>query len=145
MNGRPSPDPYVHSVGPWQHILGYWLRIRIPYALCGMWLGEEPGVEYSGPDGPMCPSCASQITIRHWFRLPKAERRARAEAFRAADEALQANGDAEQGAGIDWETETYHELNGRVNDLWPTVPWWVRAPALPHVAADIARLLGRQS
>src|SRR5690349_4798763 len=30
-------------------------------------------------------------------------------------------------------------LNGRVNDLWPTVPWWVRDPALPHVAEDISR------
>ena len=72
-----------------------------------------------------------QITIRQWFALPKAERRARAEAFREADEALQANGDAEQAAGIDWETDEYDRLNRRVNDLWPTVPWWVRDPALP--------------
>ena len=84
-----------------------------------------------------------QITIRQWFALPKAERRARAETFREADEALQANGDAERAAGIREETEEYHRLNGRVNDLWPTVPWWVRDPAFPHVAADIARLLGR--
>jgi len=84
-----------------------------------------------------------QITIRQWFALPKAERRARAETFRTADEALQANGDAERAAGVREETEEYHRLNGRVNDLWPTVVWWVRDPALPHVAADIARLLGR--
>jgi hypothetical protein len=84
-----------------------------------------------------------QITVREWFALPKAERRARAETFREADEALQANGDAEQAAGIDWETDEYHRLNHRVNDLWPTVPWWVKAPALPHVAADIARLAAR--
>jgi hypothetical protein len=86
---------------------------------------------------------SGQITVRGWFALPGPERRARAERFREADEALQANGDAEQAAGIGWETEEYHRLNGRVNDLWPTVPWWVRAPALPHVAADIARLAGR--
>jgi len=85
-----------------------------------------------------------QVTVREWFRLPKAERRARAETFRVADWALQANGDAEQAAGIDWETEEYLRLNHRVNDLWPTVPWWVRAPALPHVAADIARLVQRR-
>jgi len=24
------------------------------------------------------------------------------------------------------EDETYLRLNGRVNDLWPTVPWWWR-------------------
>ena len=86
-----------------------------------------------------------QITIRQWFALPKAERRARAEAFREADEALQANGDAEQAAGIDWETDEYDRLNRRVNDLWPTVPWSVRDPALPHVAADIARLARREA
>ena len=79
-----------------------------------------------------------QVTVRQWFRLPKAERVRRAVAFRRADEALQDNGDAEQAAGIAWETEEYHRLNGRVNDLWPTVPWWVKAPALPHVAEDIA-------
>ena len=89
---------------------------------------------------PADPAEDSQITIRQWFALPKAERRARAETFRAADEALQANGDAEQAAGIREETGEYHRLNGRVNDLWPTVVWWIRDPALPHVAADIARL-----
>jgi hypothetical protein len=73
-----------------------------------------------------------QITVRQWFRLPKAERQRRAAGFRAADEALQANGDAEQAAGIDWETDEYLRLNARVNDLWPAVPWWIRAPALPH-------------
>jgi hypothetical protein len=69
---------------------------------------------------------SGQITVRQWFRLPKAERRRRAAAFREADEALQANGDAEQAAGIGWETDEYLRLNGRVNDLWPTVPWWCR-------------------
>jgi len=123
---RPSPDSYVHSVGFWQHLLGYRLRIRIPYALCGMWLGEEPGVEYPGPDGPMCPSCTSQITIRQWCRLPKAERQWRIARFKAADIALQVNSEAERKAGFREETGTYHELNGRVNDLWPTVPWWCR-------------------
>jgi len=75
---------------------------------------------------------AGQITVRQWFRLPKAERQRRVTEFREADEALQANGDAEQAAGIGWETDKYLRLNGTVNDLWPTVPWWVRDPALPH-------------
>jgi hypothetical protein len=118
---RPSPDPYVHTVGFWQHILGNRLRIRVPYALCGMWLGEEPGVEYPGPDGPRCPACASQITVRQWFRLPKAERRRRTAAFKTADAALQAYRPPGRA-----EDETYLRLNGRVNDLWPTVPWWCR-------------------
>ena len=80
-----------------------------------------------------------QITVRQWFALPKDERVRRAYAFRKADMALQDNGDREKAAGIDWETEEYLELNGRVNDLWPTVPWWCRDPALPHVAEDVAR------
>jgi len=79
-----------------------------------------------------------QITIRQWFALPKAERRARAEAFREADEALQAYCPP-------WreEDETYYRLNDRVGELLLTVPWWCSAPALPHVSADIARLAAR--
>jgi hypothetical protein len=67
-----------------------------------------------------------QVTARQWFRLPKYERERRAAEFRAADEALQINGEAEELAGVQDETETFHLLNGRVNDLWPTVPWWCR-------------------
>jgi hypothetical protein len=67
-----------------------------------------------------------QVTVRQWFALPKAERKRRVAEFKAADYALQDNADAERKAGIREETETYHELNGRVNDLWPTVPWWHR-------------------
>lgn len=73
-----------------------------------------------------------QITIRAWLALPPTERRERAAAFREADQALQANSIAQHAAGIDYETETYLVLNRRVNELWPTVPWWIRAPALPH-------------
>lgn len=73
-----------------------------------------------------------QITIRQWLNLTRAEKNTRIAAFRAADNALQANGDAEQTAGIDWETGTYLRLNRAVNDLWPTVPWWIRDPALPR-------------
>lgn len=62
-----------------------------------------------------------QVTIRQWFCLPKAERQRRITEFRAADSALQLyrppDGD---------EDEIYLELNDRVNDLWPTVPWWWR-------------------
>jgi hypothetical protein len=63
-----------------------------------------------------------QVTIRQWFRLPKDERLNRIHAFKAADEALQAYFPP----GRD-EDETYLRLNGRVNDLWPTVPWWCRS------------------
>lgn len=120
-----SPDPYVHTVSRWQDIRDRWLR-RIPFARCGMWLGGEPGVEYPGPDGPGCPTCASQVTVRQWFRLPRHERDRRKAEFRAADGALQINSYEEERAGVREETETYHILNGRVNDLWPTVPWWCR-------------------
>ena len=125
MSTRVSPDPYVHSTGPWQQWTSCLFR-RIPYALCGMWLGEEPGVEYAGPDGPPCPTCVAQVTVREWFQLPRWERDRRKAEFRAADEALQINSYEEEKAGVREETETYHVLNGRVNDLWPTVPWWCR-------------------
>jgi hypothetical protein len=64
---------------------------------------------------------SGQITIRQWFRLPKAERRRRIAGFRAADAALQAYRPPGRA-----EDETYLRLNGRVNDLWPGVPWWWR-------------------
>jgi len=67
-----------------------------------------------------------QVTIRQWFRLPKAERQRRIAAFETADDALQANSEAERKAGIREETETYLNLNDKVNELWPTVPWWHR-------------------
>jgi hypothetical protein len=54
-----SPDPYVHDVGFWQHWTSRLLR-RVPFALCGVWLGGEPGLD-PGPDGPRCPACASQV------------------------------------------------------------------------------------
>lgn len=69
---------------------------------------------------------AGQITTLQWFRLPAWERQHRVAEFRAADEALQINSYEEERAGVQEETETYHILNGRVNDLWPTVPWWCR-------------------
>jgi hypothetical protein len=62
-----------------------------------------------------------QITVREWFRLPKPERRRRVADFRIADAALQ---DYRPPGRI--EDERYRELNGRVNDPWPTVPWWWR-------------------
>lgn len=82
-----------------------------------------PPVRWDGeqwnPDG-------HQVTAREWLALPRWERRHRADEFSAAAEALALNSEAEELAGIDEETETYHVLNGRVNDLWGTVPWWVR-------------------
>jgi hypothetical protein len=67
-----------------------------------------------------------QVTVREWFGLPRWEREHRMTEFRAADEALQVNSYEEERAGVTEETETYHVLNGRVNDLWGTVPWWCR-------------------
>jgi hypothetical protein len=64
---------------------------------------------------------ARQITIRQWFALPKSERARRVAGFRAADAALQ-----EYRPPGRQEDETYLSLNGRVNDLWGTVPWWCR-------------------
>jgi hypothetical protein len=76
---------------------------------------------------------AGQITVRAWLTLPKAERDARAAEFRDADNALQDNADRELHAGwTEVETPEYLKLNHAVNDLWPTVPWWIRSPALPH-------------
>ena len=63
----------------------------------------------------------AQVTIRQWFRLPLTERQRRVAAFKTADAALQ-----EYRPPGRQEDERYHELNGRVNDLWPTVPWWCR-------------------
>jgi hypothetical protein len=70
-----------------------------------------------------------QVTVRQWFRLPKAERQRRIAGFKTADAALQANSQAEHeanGRKAVEESETYLDLNGKVNDLWPTVPWWHR-------------------
>jgi hypothetical protein len=72
--------------------------------------GRRPGVNTEG-----------QITIRQWFRLPKYERAERIAEFKNADNELQAYFPP----GRD-EDEAYLRLNGRVNDLWPTVPWWWR-------------------
>ena len=62
-----------------------------------------------------------QITVRQWFRLTRHERAVRIAEFKTADNELQAYFPP----GRD-EDETYLRLNGRVNDLWPTVPWWWR-------------------
>jgi hypothetical protein len=62
-----------------------------------------------------------QITAWQWFRLPALERSRRVTEFRAADAALQAHQPPDNE-----EDEMYLLFNGRVNDLWPTVPWWWR-------------------
>ncbi len=62
----------------------------------------------------------TQVTVRQWFRLPRAERARRIAAFRAADEALQALSPHPE------DDETYLRLNAEVDRLWPTVPWWRR-------------------
>lgn len=65
------------------------------------------------------------ITLRQWRKLSRAERNARVLFFRSAIRELWLNSEAEHAAGIREETERYHELNGRVNELWPSVPWTV--------------------
>ncbi|MEU7435640.1 MULTISPECIES: hypothetical protein [Streptomyces] len=56
----------------------------------------------------------------------KAERKqARAE-HRAAKQALHNNQAAEKKAGISHETDTYRELNARVNETEKSVPWYRR-------------------
>ncbi len=69
---------------------------------------------------------SGQITVRQWFALPKSHRKIRVAQFRAADRALQENAKWERRLKIRGETQVYLNLNNRVNDLWPTVPWWVR-------------------
>jgi hypothetical protein len=66
-------------------------------------------------------STAAKITVRQWFALPKPERAHRIAEFRAADAALQQY----RPPGRE-EDERYHELNDRVKELWPTLPWWWR-------------------
>ena len=68
-----------------------------------------------------------QVTIRQWFALPPAERQLRAVVYRAADDALQAYRNPDR-----VEDDTWHRLNDTLDDLEPTVPWWIREPALPH-------------
>jgi len=63
-----------------------------------------------------------QVTLREWFRLPKAERTAARDTFRGALHDLWFNSEVQCRQGIDYETDTYHALNDRVNDLWGTVP-----------------------
>jgi hypothetical protein len=71
-------------------------------------------------------STAAKITVRQWFALPKPERAHRIAAFRAADAALQSY-DGPDGSGrFSDDDETYNVLNDRVNELWPTLPWWWR-------------------
>jgi hypothetical protein len=60
------------------------------------------------------------------IKLSKAERAARVKAFRTADRELQEyDGPGNAGLYSD-EDPTYVRLNGKVNELWTTVPWWWR-------------------
>lgn len=47
-------------------------------------------------------------------------------AYRAADKALQANGAAEEAAGITWETEEFLRLNSEAWAARDALPWWAR-------------------
>jgi hypothetical protein len=52
------------------------------------------------------------------------ESRAAIARYRAADRALQANGDAEEAAGVNWETDQFHRLNDALWDAARGLPWW---------------------
>jgi hypothetical protein len=64
---------------------------------------------------------AARVTLREWSRLTVHERARRVAEFRAADEALQ-----DYRPPGRHEDARYPELHDRVNELWPTVPWWWR-------------------
>ena len=86
----------------------------------------------------------SQITVWQWFRLPRAERERRVTEFRAAVAGLEIIRDATGGAMVPAGSATglaLDDLAGRVNDLWPAVPWWCRRStpephAIPGTAGD---------
>ena len=51
-------DNVVHIAGNTQHLLGR-LGIKIPRALCGVLLVDDPGKTYPDPgEAPDCPRCA---------------------------------------------------------------------------------------
>ncbi|MFE1767212.1 hypothetical protein ACFW81_23715 [Streptomyces angustmyceticus] len=56
----------------------------------------------------------------------KADRKQARANHRAAKAALHANQAAEKNAGITTETDTYRELNARVNQTEKSVPWYRR-------------------
>lgn len=57
------------------------------------------------------------------FKKTPEEKTAIAE-LKAADKALNDNGDRERAAGIDWETDEYQRLNGIANEKATNVSWW---------------------
>ena len=68
-----------------------------------------------------------QVTIRQWFRLPEWERRIRVAQFKAADQALRETAKWERRLKISGEkTQPRLNLEKRVDELRPTVPWWWR-------------------
>ena len=74
-------------------------------------------------------STSAQITVWQWFRLPAAERQRRAAEFRAAVAGLEIIREATGGGWVPADSEhgrALDDLAGRVNDLWPAVPWWCR-------------------
>jgi hypothetical protein len=104
-------------------------RHRLHEIAWAIWHHDDPSSVLCPPvhwDGGQWTPDGHQVTVREWLALPRHERDRRKAEFRAADEALQVNSEAEEQAGVTGETETYHVLNGRVNDLWGTVPWWCR-------------------
>lgn len=53
-------DPYdaIHIVGRWQDLLGRILRLKVPRALCGELLDEDPDRPGLTEDSPECRRCA---------------------------------------------------------------------------------------
>ena len=68
-----------------------------------------------------------QVTIRQWFRLPKQHRRIRVAQFKAARQDLRETAKWERRLKISGEkTQPRLNLEKRVDELRPTVPWWCR-------------------
>ena len=61
-----------------------------------------------------------------WRKLPKEDRKERTTTFQGAVRELVQYGKVAKDAGIHDETPEYSRLNERVNDLWGSVPWYVR-------------------
>ena len=66
------------------------------------------------------------VTVRAWFRLDKRERARRVQEYKQADRNLQAYQGPDGSGRFSDEDPGYNDLNDRVNELWPTVPWFHR-------------------
>ena len=86
-----------------------------------------------------------QVTIRQWFRLPKQHRRIRVAQFKAARRDLRETAKWERRLKISGEkTQPRLNLEKRVDELRPTVPWWWRAMSGAYYALAAVAGKGRR-